>query len=193
MRLYRNFLPNTSVSAPSGTRKNIPRLSPSKFLRHFAGTPWTLSCVWFQKTIQMQCRWFAASSEVAKTAFGHSQKHTAAIPLKVPSSLCGDPVDIILRVVSKNNSNAVPVVCRLFRGGKNRLRALAKTYRGSSLHFAAAPFFPPRSLAFTQAQATATAETPHGDEMKRTAARAVLARWCRWWGSNPHGVSTSGF
>ena len=64
---------------PSGTRKNIPRLSPSKFLRHFAGTPWTLSCVWFQKTIQMQCRWFAASSEVAKTAFGHSQKHTAAL------------------------------------------------------------------------------------------------------------------
>ena len=87
MRLYRNFLPNTSVSAPSGTRKNIPRLSPSKFLHHFAGTPWTLSCVRFQKTIQMQCRWFAASSEVAKTAFGHSQKHTAAIPLKVPSSL----------------------------------------------------------------------------------------------------------
>ena len=119
----------------------------------------------------MRCRWFAASSEVAKTAFGHSQKHTAAIPLKAPSSLCGDSVDIILRVVSKNNSNAVPVVCRLFRGGKNRLRALAKTYRGSSLHFAAAPFFPPRSLAFTQAQATATAETPHGDEMKRTAAR----------------------
>ena len=71
----------------------------------------------------------------------------------------------------KNNSNAVPVVCRLFRGGKNRLRALANTYRGSSLHFAAAPFFPPRSLAFAQAQATATAETPHGDEMKRTAAR----------------------
>ncbi len=83
-----------------------------------------------QKAIQMQCRWFAASSEVAKTAFGHSQKHTAAIPLKVPSSLCGDPVDIILRVVSKNNSNAAPVVCRLFRGGKNRLRALANTYRG---------------------------------------------------------------
>ena len=145
MRLYRNFLPNTSVSAPSGTRKtaskmsivphgftivygfpprslaftqaqadltttylqvnaksnecgagglpplprwqkppsgtrkNIPRLSPSKFLRHFAGTPWTLSCVWFQKTIQMQCRWFATSFEVAKTAFGHSQKHTAAL------------------------------------------------------------------------------------------------------------------
>ena len=64
---------------PSGTRKNISWLSPSKFLRHFAGTPWTLSCVWFQKTIQMRCRWFAASSEVAKTAFGHSQKHIVAL------------------------------------------------------------------------------------------------------------------
>lgn len=50
------------------------------------------------------------------------------------------------------------------------LSALAKTSRGFSLHFAAAPDFPPRSPTFARAQVTASAETPLGDEMQRTAA-----------------------
>ena len=148
-----------STNPPIGTRKNFPRLFFA-----FRGCA-TLSSMPLRLSIKSHkynsCRWVCAKH---KSPYRHSQKLPAAYS---PQCFFGTLRGPRVPLTSVWSEQLVPVG---LRKAQIPLSALAKTSRGFSLHFAAAPDFPPRSPTFARAQVTASAKTPLGDEMQRTAA-----------------------